>query len=211
MLWRNVYESHSRVCCGFAPSHRFKEGRPINHLISEKHKVTPQNNPEQSLYTCQGIRSGRPSYSKFSESFTTKNLLLKRRVLLSISGLIFFGIIAVLLGCIVLRVFRKPDDGDENPEETELFLTMAQLKERDDAPCPMVQYITDAELNSPPKVTRLLLSAMILSKWVDGQLLLQALGLRCGSLLDEREQLTGPGKRGGRRWSWGRRGLGLRM
>lgn len=138
MLWRNVYESHSRVCCGFAPSHRFKEGRQINHLISEKHTVTPQNNTEQSLYTCQGIRSGRPSYSKLSESFTTKNLreynrgrnkcnfyfanvlspfhsvlhvlsaVLKRRVLLSISGLIFFGIIAVLLGCIVLRVFRKP-------------------------------------------------------------------------------------------------------
>ncbi|XP_010764984.1 carcinoembryonic antigen-related cell adhesion molecule 5 [Notothenia coriiceps] len=129
----------------------FKEGRQINHLISEKHTVTPQNNTEQSLYTCQGIRSGRPSYSKFSESFTTKNLLLKRRVLLSISGLIFFGIIAVLLGCIFLRVFRKPDDGDDKPEETELFLTMAQLKERDDAPCPMVQYITDAELNSSPK------------------------------------------------------------
>ncbi|KAI9530687.1 hypothetical protein NQZ68_000177 [Dissostichus eleginoides] len=156
--WSEVFSTDSLVLQCEIPKSQdiwnytwFKEGRPINHLISEKHKVTPQNNPEQSLYTCQGIRSGRPSYSKFSESFTTKNLLLKRRVLLSISGLIFFGIIAVLLGCIVLRVFRKPDDGDERLEETELFLTMAQLKERDDAPCPMVQYITDAELNSPPK------------------------------------------------------------
>ncbi|KAL3064292.1 hypothetical protein OYC64_000555 [Pagothenia borchgrevinki] len=155
--WSEVFSTDSLVLQCEMPKSQdiwnytwFKERRPIN-LISEKHTVTPQNNPEQSLYTCQGIRSGRPTYSKFSESFTTKNLLLKRRVLLSISGLIFFGIIAVLLGCIVLRVFRKPDDGDEKPEETELFLTMAQLKERDDAPCPMVQYITDAELNSSPK------------------------------------------------------------
>ncbi|KAK5923718.1 hypothetical protein CgunFtcFv8_000663 [Champsocephalus gunnari] len=156
--WSEVFSTDSLVLQCEMPKSQdlwnytwFKEGRQINHLISEKHTVTPQNNTEQSLYTCQGIRSGRPSYSKFSESFTTKNLLLKRRVLLSISGLIFFGIIAVLLGCIVLRVFRKPDDGDDKPEETELFLTMAQLKERDDAPCPMVQYITDAELNYAPK------------------------------------------------------------
>ncbi|XP_034000611.1 titin-like isoform X4 [Trematomus bernacchii] len=155
--WSEVFSTDSLVLQCEMPKSQdiwnytwFKERRPIN-LISEKHTVTPQNNPEQSLYTCQGTRSGRPTYSKFSESFTTKNLLLKRRVLLSISGLIFFGIIAVLLGCIVLRVFRKPDDGDEKLEETELFLTMAQLKERDDAPCPMVQYITDAELNSSPK------------------------------------------------------------
>ncbi|XP_054464456.1 carcinoembryonic antigen-related cell adhesion molecule 5 [Anoplopoma fimbria] len=129
----------------------FKEGQPIDRPPSEKHAVTPQNDPEQSLYTCQGIRTGRPSYSRRSDSFKTKNLLLKRRVLLSISGCIFFGIIAVFLGCIVLRVFRKPADGEERPEEPELFLTMAQLKDRDDAPCPLVQYITDGELNASSK------------------------------------------------------------
>ncbi|TDH10524.1 hypothetical protein EPR50_G00076080 [Perca flavescens] len=129
----------------------WKEGQPINVSLSEKYTVTPENNPEQSLYTCQGNRTGRPSYSKTSDSFKTKNLLLKRRVLLSISGFIFFAIIAIFIGCIVLRVFRKPGNGEDKPEETELFLTMAQLKDRDDAPCPLVQYITDAELNASSK------------------------------------------------------------
>ncbi|XP_063744831.1 titin-like isoform X2 [Eleginops maclovinus] len=156
--WSEVFSTDSLVLqCGMPESQDtwnytwFKEGKPIVDLISEKHIVTPLENPEQSLYTCQGNSNGRPSYSKISDSFKTKNLLLKRRVLLSISGLIFFGIIAVFLGCIVLRLFRKPDDDDDKLQEAELFLTMAQLKERDDAPCPMVQYITDAELNPSSK------------------------------------------------------------
>ncbi|XP_074500369.1 hemicentin-1 isoform X2 [Sebastes fasciatus] len=156
--WSEVFSTDSLVLrCGVQGSLDswnytwFKDWTPIDHLQSEKHSVTPQNDPNQSPYTCKGIRNGRPSYSRKSDSFQTKNLLLKRRVLLSISGCIFFGIIAVFLGCIVLRVIRKPADGEDRPEEAELFLTMAQLKERDDAPCPLIQYITDAELNVPPK------------------------------------------------------------
>lgn len=110
----------------------------MNLQHSEKLAVTPQDDPDQSLYICQGIRTERPSYSFTSDSLKTKNLresnrslkvmffslqisslifmvcfhsefvVLKRRVLLSISGFIFFGIIAVFLGCIVLRVMRKP-------------------------------------------------------------------------------------------------------
>ncbi|XP_053280695.1 titin isoform X2 [Pleuronectes platessa] len=129
----------------------FREGNQINEPTSEKHVVTPQNDPKQSLYQCQGIRTGQPSYSKFSDSFKTKNLLLKRRVLLSISGCLFFGLIAVLLGCIVLRFIRKPAVDDDKPEEENLFLTMAQLKDRSDAPDPMVEYLTDEGLNALPK------------------------------------------------------------
>ncbi|XP_077947337.1 hemicentin-1 isoform X3 [Gasterosteus aculeatus] len=129
----------------------YKADQLINLLPSKKHTVTPQNDPEQSQYTCRGISTGRPSYSRRSDSLQTKNLLLKRRVLLSISGCIVFGIAAVFLGCILLRVFRKSDDSEDKPAENELFLTMAQLRERDDATCPMVQYITDAELNAPSK------------------------------------------------------------
>ncbi|KAM7411848.1 hypothetical protein PAMA_021701 [Pampus argenteus] len=127
----------------------FKAGEPIILQASEKHTATPQNDPEQSAYTCRGIRTGRPSYSEESSSFTTKNLLLKRRLLLSISGCLFFGIIAVFIGCIVLRVIRKPVDDYEKPEEAELFLTMAQLKDRSDTPSPLVAYITDENLKAP--------------------------------------------------------------
>lgn len=119
---------------------RFKEGQQVDQPPSahtETYTVTPQDDPEQSQYTCRGIRNGRPAYSRFSEQFKTKNLreyilalqvlmlwpflrsyllkpcflnlvVLKRRVLLSIAGCIVFGISAVCLGCIILRVFRKP-------------------------------------------------------------------------------------------------------
>ncbi|XP_076597526.1 hemicentin-1 [Chaetodon auriga] len=156
--WSEVFSTDSLVLkCGVQESQDtwnytwFKEDQAINLPPSEKHTVTPQNDSEQSQYTCRGFRTGRPSYSKTSDQFKTKNLLLKRRVLLSISGCIFFGIIAVFLGCIVLRVIRKPAVDEYKPEEADLFLSMSQLKDRDDAPCPLVEYITDAALNSPPK------------------------------------------------------------
>ncbi|KAM4571549.1 basement membrane-specific heparan sulfate proteoglycan core protein isoform 1-T1 [Fundulus diaphanus] len=129
----------------------FKEGKELPLPPSQKHKVTPQDDPEQSFYTCRGIRDGRPHYSKDSDSYRTKNLLLKRRILLSISGCLFFGIIAVFIGCIALRIFRKPVAADEKQVEDNLFLTMAQLKDRNDAPCPLVEYITDTDLNPPSK------------------------------------------------------------
>ncbi|KAM4562324.1 basement membrane-specific heparan sulfate proteoglycan core protein [Odontesthes bonariensis] len=129
----------------------FREGEKLDLPPAETHKVTPQNDPEQSLYVCQGVRHGRPSYSQSSQSYKTKNLLLKRRVLLSISGCLFFGIIAIFLGCIFLRIFRKPVANDEKPDESELFLSMTKLKDSTDAPCPLVEYITDSALKAGPK------------------------------------------------------------
>ncbi|XP_034028369.1 carcinoembryonic antigen-related cell adhesion molecule 5 isoform X2 [Thalassophryne amazonica] len=156
--WSEVFSTDSLVLrCEVSGSQDqwnytwFKEGEAVALPPSDKHTVMPQNDPEQSQYTCQGNRSGRPSYSQQSEPFKTKNLLLKRRVLLSISGCLFFGIIVVFLGCIALRVFRKPAENAETVEEPNLFLTMAELKARDDAPCPLVQYITDVSLNVPTK------------------------------------------------------------
>lgn len=121
-------------------THRFKDGQKIDLDPSPDTKtytVTPQDDPEQSVYSCQGIRNERPAYSKTSDQLKTKNLreynwgpkvlmlrlslrtyllklcflnlaVLKRRVLLSIAGCIVFGISAICLGCIFLRVFRKP-------------------------------------------------------------------------------------------------------
>ncbi|XP_051914558.1 titin isoform X3 [Hippocampus zosterae] len=155
--WSEVFSTDSLVLmCEVKGSEEmwtfkwFKEGQWIMNSSSDKYTVTPQNDPAQSQYICQGIHSGRPSYSQRSDALATKNLLLKRRVLLSISGCILFGIIAVFFGCVVLRVTRRKDH-DEGPEEAELFLTMAQLKDRDDAPCPLVDYITDEKLNDLAK------------------------------------------------------------
>ncbi|XP_008411979.1 basement membrane-specific heparan sulfate proteoglycan core protein isoform X2 [Poecilia reticulata] len=128
-----------------------KEGINVSQSPSSIYKVTPHNDPEQSSYTCEGIRTERPLFSVRSDSYRTKNLLLKRRILLSISGCLFFGIIAVFIGCVALRICRKPVAADDKQEETNLFLTMAQLKDRNDAPCPLVEYITDADVNPPAK------------------------------------------------------------
>ncbi|XP_054905536.1 titin [Poeciliopsis prolifica] len=129
----------------------YKEGINVSQSLLSTHKVTPNNDPEQSSYTCEGIRTERPMFSQRSDSYRTKNLLLKRRILLSISGCLFFGIIAVFIGCVALRIFRKPVAADDKPEEATLFLTMAELKDRNDAPCPLVEYITDTDVNPPAK------------------------------------------------------------
>ncbi|KAM3617505.1 uncharacterized protein V6R79_007280 [Siganus canaliculatus] len=156
--WSEVFSTDSLVLkCGVKDSPDswnytwFKEDQPIPSEASEKHIVTPDNDPNQSQYSCQGIRTGNPSYSKISDNFTTKNLLLKRRVLLAISGCIVFGIAAVILGCIALRIFRKPVKEEYKPEEADLFVSMARQKDGDDTSCPLVEFITNASLNSPPK------------------------------------------------------------
>ncbi|XP_071376559.1 basement membrane-specific heparan sulfate proteoglycan core protein [Centroberyx affinis] len=131
--------------------YREEQQQKIDLAHSEKHTVTPQDNPNQSQYICQGTRTGRPSFSTKSEPFKTKNLLLKRRVLLAISGCLFFGIIAVFLGCIALRLTRKPAENGDKSEEANLFLTMAELKARDDAPCPLAEYVTEAALTASNK------------------------------------------------------------
>lgn len=107
-------------------------------IESKKYTVTPNNDTDQSQYSCKGISNKRPFYSEVSHQYETKNLreynhvlvvvkslpwklcppqlylsvswytVLKRRVLLSISGVIFFGIILTFLSCILLRIFREP-------------------------------------------------------------------------------------------------------
>uniref|UniRef100_A0A8C5D658 Titin-like n=1 Tax=Gouania willdenowi TaxID=441366 RepID=A0A8C5D658_GOUWI len=155
--WSEVFSTDSLVLdCTVDDSNEwnytwFKEEHPINSPPSEKHIVTPQNDPDQREYKCQGERNGRPSYSKQSTTFKTKNLLLKRRLLLSISGVIFFGIIAVFLGCIACRVLRKPDEADELPEDPNLFPLMPQLKDLTDTSCPLAEFITEAALNAPAR------------------------------------------------------------
>ncbi|XP_015823441.3 Fc receptor-like protein 5 [Nothobranchius furzeri] len=128
----------------------FKENEQVDLPLSEEHKVTPQDDPDQSRYTCKGTRNERPFYSVTSDSYRTKNLLLKRRILLAISGCIFFGIIAVFIGCIALRIFRKPASDFEKTEDDNLFIR-AQVKDFTDSPCPLVEYIKDADLNPSPK------------------------------------------------------------
>ncbi|XP_046896066.1 hemicentin-2-like isoform X2 [Hypomesus transpacificus] len=109
-----------------------------------KHTVTPQEDPDQSQYSCEGQREGRPSYSTRSEAFKTRKLALKRKVLLSISGCLFFGLIIVFIGCIGLRLTRKPVE-TKKTETANLFFSMAQLQSSTDTPSPLTEYILEAD------------------------------------------------------------------
>ncbi|KAM4610085.1 B-cell receptor CD22-like isoform 1-T1 [Polymixia lowei] len=156
--WSDIFSTDSLVLrCEVQGSQHLwnytwlREGQELPLAHSSEHTVTPKDDPNQSQYSCKGIRTGRPSYSTTSDPFKTKNLLLKRRVLLSISGCLFFGIVAVFLGCVVLRVTRKPAELEAKTEEPNLFLTMAELKARDDAPCPFVECISEETLAALPK------------------------------------------------------------
>ncbi|KAJ8017357.1 hypothetical protein DPEC_G00017020 [Dallia pectoralis] len=109
----------------------------------ERYIVTLINDPTQSAYSCEGTRMERPSYSTRSETFKTRNLVLKRKVLLSISGCLFFGIVLVFFGCIFLRFTRKPEEQSKTPERN-LFLSIDQLKSH--TPSPLEEYVTELDI-----------------------------------------------------------------
>ncbi|XP_041954257.1 basement membrane-specific heparan sulfate proteoglycan core protein [Alosa sapidissima] len=91
-------------------------------------KATKEN--YRSKYSCRGIRSNRPTYSMRSDAFIPNNIVLKRQILLSISGCLVVGFVLIVLGCVYLKFTRKPDK--ESKPEPDLFFTMAELKSRGD-------------------------------------------------------------------------------
>uniref|UniRef100_A0A8D0CLJ2 Ig-like domain-containing protein n=1 Tax=Scleropages formosus TaxID=113540 RepID=A0A8D0CLJ2_SCLFO len=72
------------------------------------------------LYTCRGNTTKRPFHTSASEPLTLDNILLKRKILVSISGCLIFGPFAVILACILLRMSRKSDE-NLKPASEELF------------------------------------------------------------------------------------------
>lgn len=56
--------------------YRYKDGKEIDLVEQEskRYVVTPQNDPDQSQYSCRGNSSKRPLYSEMSNQYETKNL-----------------------------------------------------------------------------------------------------------------------------------------
>ncbi|KAL1020477.1 hypothetical protein UPYG_G00000540 [Umbra pygmaea] len=122
----------------------YQDDKPVTPSGGEQsYTVTSANDPNQSLYTCKGNRTERPTYTTHSEPFKTKNLVLKRKVLLSISGCLFFGIIAVFIGCILIRFIRKPVE-QSKITQPDLFMSKGQLKSY--MPSPLAEYVTEQDL-----------------------------------------------------------------
>ncbi|XP_061076068.1 basement membrane-specific heparan sulfate proteoglycan core protein-like [Conger conger] len=73
--------------------------------------LTSANDSYNSEYSCRGNRRDRPSYTEISEGFRERNIVLKRKILVTSSFLL--GIILIILGCICLRMKMKSRKSSE--------------------------------------------------------------------------------------------------
>ncbi|KAJ8258663.1 hypothetical protein COCON_G00176750 [Conger conger] len=69
--------------------------------------LTSANDSYNSEYSCRGNRTDRPSYTEISEGFRERNIVLKRKILVSVASSFLLGIILIILGCICLRMKMK--------------------------------------------------------------------------------------------------------
>ncbi|XP_051735704.1 titin isoform X4 [Ctenopharyngodon idella] len=109
----------------------FENGQKLNGS-SDMFKVTATEETIKSEFKCKGIRTERPLYSALSEGFTANNIILKRKILLAISGCLICCIIILIIGCLVLRFTRKPEKKETVQED--LFFSMADSKNQTASP-----------------------------------------------------------------------------
>ncbi|XP_028850055.1 pregnancy-specific beta-1-glycoprotein 4-like isoform X2 [Denticeps clupeoides] len=85
----------------------FRDGTQLSDSFQERLSVKATEDMYQSEFQCKGFRTERPTSSTFSEAFKANNLVLKRKILLSISGCVITGIVVTFVCCIYLKCRRK--------------------------------------------------------------------------------------------------------
>ncbi|KAK1802015.1 hypothetical protein P4O66_022246, partial [Electrophorus voltai] len=95
----------------------------------------------KSEYKCRGNRTQRPLYSSFSEGFKANNIVLKRKVLLAISGCVVCSMLLLFIGCIALRFKRKTEKKDMVKED--LFFSMTASMTQTSSP--LQEYMMQTE------------------------------------------------------------------
>ncbi|XP_037397034.1 hemicentin-1-like isoform X4 [Pygocentrus nattereri] len=121
----------------------YKDGLFEQTILEETYSVKATEETFKSEYKCRGNRTERPLYSSFSEGFKANNIVLKRKVLLAISGCVVCSIILLIIGCIVLRCTRKPEKQEMVKED--FFFSMTDSKTQTSSP--LQEYLTE---NGPP-------------------------------------------------------------
>ncbi|KAJ8259626.1 hypothetical protein GJAV_G00171590 [Gymnothorax javanicus] len=84
----------------------YRDGQPLK-IDKDTLTLKPENGTDRSEYRCRGSSTGYPSYTDISEAFREHNIVLKRKVLVSVASTVLLGILIIILGCIALRVRRK--------------------------------------------------------------------------------------------------------
>ncbi|XP_072571146.1 Fc receptor-like protein 5 isoform X2 [Paramormyrops kingsleyae] len=82
----------------------YRDGQPIAGYTGDRYTVMSGT----GVYTCRGVMKKGPSVSWISEGLTAGNILLKRKVLVFVTGCIILCLIAIILGSLCLRLRHKP-------------------------------------------------------------------------------------------------------
>ncbi|XP_051517785.1 putative high affinity immunoglobulin gamma Fc receptor IB [Myxocyprinus asiaticus] len=125
----------------------YENGQELNESL-EIYKVTATEETIKSEFKCKGIRTERPLYSALSEEFMANNIVLKRKILLAISGCLVCCIIILIIGCFILKFTRKSEKKDTYRVTEDLFFSVADSKNQTAAP--LKEYMenkpTDSEM-----------------------------------------------------------------
>nr|XP_055044995.1 titin-like isoform X2 [Misgurnus anguillicaudatus] len=119
----------------------FENNQELNETSSTL-KVKSTEETIKNEFKCRGKRTERPLYSHWSEGFMANNILFKRKILLAISGCFVCCIVILIIGCIVLKVTRKPEK--KEPVRDNLFISLADSKNQ--ATSPLMEYIDSKPL-----------------------------------------------------------------
>ncbi|XP_067303000.1 hemicentin-1-like isoform X1 [Pseudorasbora parva] len=142
----------------------FENGQKLNGS-SDMFKVTATEETIKSEFKCKGIRTERPLYSALSEGFTANNIVLKRKILLAISGCLVCCIVILIIGCLVIRYTRKPEK--KEPAQEDLFFSMADSKNQ--TASPLEEYMDNSPIEMEEcKEKEALLADRVSAVCVDG-------------------------------------------
>nr|XP_055044993.1 uncharacterized protein LOC129431236 [Misgurnus anguillicaudatus] len=109
----------------------FENNQELNESSSTL-KVKSTEETIKNEFKCRGKRTERPLYSSWSDPFMANNILFKRKILLAISGCFVCCIVILIIGCIVLKVTRKPEK--KEPVHEDLFISLADSKNQTTSP-----------------------------------------------------------------------------
>ncbi|XP_039545755.1 carcinoembryonic antigen-related cell adhesion molecule 5-like [Pimephales promelas] len=140
----NILTLRCSVSDGRQWSYTWFENEQRLNESSDVFKVTATEENINSEFKCKGIRTERPLYSALSEGFTANNIVLKRKILLAISGCLVCFIVILIIGCLVLRITRKPEK--KKTVQEDLFFSMGDSKNQ--MALPLEEYMD----NSPTEM-----------------------------------------------------------
>ncbi|XP_073669069.1 Fc receptor-like protein 5 isoform X2 [Paramisgurnus dabryanus] len=119
----------------------FENNQELNESSSTL-KVKSTEETIKNEFKCRGKRTERPLYSYWSDPFMANNILFKRKILLAISGCFVCCIVILIIGCIVLKITRKPEK--KEPVRDNLFISLADSKNQTTSP--LMEYMESKPL-----------------------------------------------------------------